>query len=323
MCLWYFDQLQRYILIIIIGLALTGCGDSKQSTFQGYVEGEFVYVASPIAGRLDRLMVRRGQEVKIKTALFALEAQDELAAVRQSNQLVKVALSQLQDLKSGKRPAELEIVKAQIAQAIANEKKSAIQFQRDTEQFAAGGIPKSQLDNSRYLHEADLAKVNEMKSQLVSSKLPARRDLILAQTAQVAAANAALAQANWKLNQKSVFATRSGLVFDTLYREGEFVPAGTPVVQMLPPQNVKVRFFVPEAVLGKVKLNQRLKIHADGVKPDVDAIVTYISIQAEYTPPIIYSNETRSKLIFMVEAHPTVKNATLLHPGQPIEVTLL
>jgi HlyD family secretion protein len=302
---------------------IIGCSEKQPKSFQGYVEGEFVYVATSIAGRLDSLMVHRGEEVKNDAPLFALESEDELEAQRQAIYQVKASSSQLGDLLTGKRPAELDVVRAQLEQAIANAKKSELQLKRDEEQYAAKGISKGQLDDSRYQHESDLGKIAEMQSQLVSSKLPARDDQIRAQKAQVAVAKAALAQAQWRLDQKSVFATRKGLVFDTLYRVGEWVPAGNPVVQMLPPENIKVRFFVPEKSIGRLKINQGIKIHIDGVSPDVEAHVTYISTQAEYTPPVIYSNETRSKLVFMIEAHPELEKAPLLHPGQPVVVTAL
>lgn len=311
-------------LITISVLMAYGCSteDRDHPSYQGYVEGEFVYVSSPISGRLDYLKVRRGQRISQKTPLFALESEDEFAATQQAQALLTSAIAQLGDLKTGKRPPELDVVRAQIEQAIANEKKSCQQLKRDEAQFAVGGISKGQLDDSRFAHDADLAKIREMQSQLVSSKLPARHDQIQAQVAQVAAARASLAQAEWKLNQKSVYATRNGLVFDTLYRVGEWVSSGNPVVQLLPPENIKVRFFVPETILGRLKINQAIKIRIDGRKTDIEAKITYISTQAEYTPPIIYSNETRSKLTFMIEAHPSIANAPLLHPGLPVEVIL-
>jgi HlyD family secretion protein len=111
-------------------------------------------------------------------------------------------------------------------------------------------------------------------------------------------------------------------VYDTLFRVGEWVQAGSPVVQMLPPQNVKVRFFVPETVVGALQPGRVLKIHCDGCAADVTAKITYISTQAEFTPPVIYSNERRSKLVYMIEAHPAVADADKLRPGQPVTVTL-
>ena len=83
------------------------------------------------------------------------------------------------------------------------------------------------------------------------------------------------------------------------------MPAGSPVVQMLPPQNVKVRFFVPETIVGATRRPAaNVTIHCDGCAADVSAKITYVSSEAEYTPPVIYSNESRAKLVFMVEAHP-------------------
>jgi HlyD family secretion protein len=305
-----------------LAIALSACSQQTPSGYQGYVEGDYVYVASPLAGRLDHLLVRRGDTIASGAALFALESEDEMAAVRQAEHQLSAALAQLEDLKTGKRPAELDVVKAQLAQAVAVERKSALQLKRDEEQFAVGAIAEQQLDDSRATEAANAAKVRELASQLESSKLPARADQIRAQTAQAAAARAALAQAQWRLARKSVAATRPGLIFDTLFREGEWVPAGTPVVKMLPPTNVKVRFFVPETALGSLSLGAQARIRCDGCKTEVAATVSYVSTESEYTPPVIYSNETRAKLIYMIEAHPAPESAALLHPGQPVEVRL-
>lgn len=305
---------------LLLAALVCSCSDSNH-TYQGYVEGEFVYVASPFGGRLDQLLVHRGDHVCNKTHLFYLESEDEREAVRQAEQTWKASIAQLEDLKKGKRPVELDVVRAQIAQAVANEKNSAQQLERDKEQYAAGGISKAQLDNTTYLHDADMAKVKEMQNQLASSELPARKDQIKAQESQVAAALAALGQAKWKLDQKSVSSTQHGLIFDTLFRLGEWVGAGQPVIQMLPPENIKVRFFVPEKQLGNIKIGQTIQIKVDGVKKPISAKINYISTLAEYTPPVIFSNETRSKLVFMVEAHPSVEQAPELHPGQPVTVT--
>jgi HlyD family secretion protein len=154
------------------------------------------------------------------------------------------------------------------------------------------------------------------------TRLPAREDQIRAQSAQVEAARAALSQSTWRLDQKRIAAVQAGLVVDTLYREGEWVPPGSPVVRMLPPQNVKVRFFVPEPVVGGLKLGRSVAVRCDGCPAEVPAAVSYISNEPEYTPPVIYSNETRAKLVFMIEARPTVENAERLRPGQPVAVTL-
>jgi len=154
------------------------------------------------------------------------------------------------------------------------------------------------------------------------ARLPGRDQQLQAQYNQVQAARAVLAQADWKVEQKSVSAPRAGLVYDTMYREGEWVMAGNAVVRMLPPQNIKVRFFVPETLLGSLPLGRKVSLRCDGCAADIPATITYVSSEAEYTPPVIYSNDTRGKLIYMIEAHPTPQDAVKLHPGQPLAVRL-
>ncbi len=217
---------------------------------------------------------------------------------------------------------EVDAARAQLAQAVAADKLSATQRVRDEAQFRAGGIPQAQLDASRSTAQTNAQRVRELTNQLRIAQLPARTDQIHAQAAQVDAARAAVAQAQWRLDQKAQKATQGGLVFDTLYREGEWVGAGSPVVRMLPPANVKVRFFVPEGVVGRIKPGQAVRIHCDGCAAEVNATVSYVASEAEYTPPVIYSNTRRDKLVFLVEARPAAEDGTKLRPGQPVEVAL-
>lgn len=302
--------------------AAGGCTRERTSSWQGYAEGEFVYLASSQSGTLAQLDVGRGQEIAAGTTVFTLESTYETAALDQALQQLSAARAQLADLSSGKRPPEVNVTKAQLAQAVANARKAAQQLARDEAQYQAGGIAKAQLDDSRALADASAAQVRELTNQVAVARLPARAQQIGAQRAQVDAAEANVKEARWKLDQKRVAAAQAGTVYDTLYRVGEWVQAGNPVVQMLPPENIKVRFFVPEAVIGGLSPGRKVIVHCDGCAADVPATITYLSRQAEYTPPVIYSNETRSKLVFMVEAHPAVADAAKLHPGQPVEVRL-
>lgn len=307
-------------LLLVLAGALAGCSREGASAYQGYVEGEYVYIASPVGGRLDRLAVARGQTVEDKAALFELEADQETAARQQAEEQLKAAEAQLADLKRGRRTPEVEVVQAQLAQAVAAEKLAAEQVQRDEGQYKAGGIARAQLDTSRADLAIKSARVQELGGQLDVARLPGREDQIAAQTAQVEAARAALAQAAWRLDQKRVAAVRGGLVTDTLYREGEWVPAGSPVVRLLPPGNVKVRFFVPEAAVASMKPGRAASVRCDGCGADIPVTVSYVSNEPEYTPPVIYSNDTRAKLVFMIEARPGAANGPRLHPGQPVAV---
>jgi HlyD family secretion protein len=301
-------------------VAFSACSNNNAATYQGYVEGEFVHVGSGVAGRLERLLVTRGQAVQANGPLFELEADQEAAAVRQADEALSAAKAQLADLRTGKRDTEVEVVRAQLEQATAAEKQSSSQLARDTAQLEAGGISGMQLEASRARHEIDLARVRELRSQLEVSELSARPEQVHAQTSQVAAMSAAADQTRWRLDQKHIVATEPGVVVDTLFRVGEWVPAGSPVVRMLPPRNIKVRFFVPEPSLSLVPIGRKLTIRCDGCANTVAATVSYVSTEPEFTPPIIYSNDTRAKLVFMIEARPAEEGAALLRPGQPVEV---
>ncbi|KVG88494.1 secretion protein HlyD [Burkholderia ubonensis] len=316
------SALRATSLLLAAGIALAACGrrTDERATYQGYVEGEFVYLSSSQSGTLTQLAVQRGQSVAANTPAFALEAVDETAALQQAQHQLAAAQAQLADLRTGKRPPEVNVTKAQLAQAVAQAGKAADQLARDERQYRAGGISAQQLDDSRTAARTSAAQVRELRSQVDVARLPGRSQQIAAQAAQVDAAQAAVAVAQWKLDQKRVAAPAAGRVYDTLYRLGEWVQAGSPVVQMLPPQNVKVRFFVPEAAVASLAPGRAVAIHCDGCAADVPARITYLSSQAEYTPPVIYSNESRTKLVFMIEARPAIADAPKLHPGQPVAV---
>jgi HlyD family secretion protein len=318
-------QSNRLILLgsaVAVALAATGCSHHAENTYQGYIEGKFVYVASPESGRLDHLAVARGETVAVGRPLFAFDREPEASAVRNAQRLLESSQSRLADLEAGKRPQEIDVTRAQLTQALAQKKQADEILASDKKQYEAGGIAQTELITAQEAADASAARVRELEADLAVDALPAREQQIKAQQNQVSADRAALAEAEWRLDQKSIGAPRQGLVFDTLYREGEWVAAGNPVVELLPPENMEVRFFVPETIVGKLKVGTNVDVHCDGCAAQVPAAITFISPQCEYTPPVIYSNENRSKLVFMVIAKPPDEKAMLLHPGQPVEVTV-
>jgi len=306
--------------LLIAVIMLAGCSRKAPQLYQGYAEGEFVRVAAPYAGSLTTLAVQRGAQVEAGASLFALEQDNEKAARDEAAQRLKQAEARLDNLKKGKRPDEIDAILAQREQARAALKLSQADFVRDEKLVKSGFISSQKLDASRAALERDRAHVKEMDAQLATARLAARNDEIIAAGAEVEAARASLARADWSLAQKSVKAPVAGLVQDTLYVQGEWVPAGSPVVSLLPPNNIKVRFFVPETRIATVKPGQTVNISCDGCGAPVSATVSYIAPQAEYTPPVIYSQENRSKLVFLVEARPAPGAAAKLHPGQPVDV---
>jgi HlyD family secretion protein len=310
------------IFCIVSALALCGCGEKQPPPLQGYVEGEYVRVAAPFAGTLISLDAQRGTQVEAGAKLFALEAESEDAARSEAQARFRKAQAVVDDLRKGKRITEIDAVRAQLAQAEVAANLSEREWRRQLDLVSKGFVSQSRADEAKAARDSDRKKVEQLQNEVATAQAGSRPDEIRAAEAEAGAAKEALAQADWKLRQKSVTATVAGAVADTLFTRGEFVPAGSPVVSLLPPGNVKVRFFVPEATLGSIKVGQKVSLACDGCGSAIDAAVSFIASQAEFTPPVIYSKDNRAKLVFLVEARPAAQDATKLHPGQPVDVKL-
>ncbi|HZZ92539.1 MAG TPA: HlyD family efflux transporter periplasmic adaptor subunit [Usitatibacter sp.] len=307
---------------LVLALVLASCKPSGPSPLQGYIEGEYVRVAAPFAGTLVKLDTKRGDAVQPGTPLFALEAENEDAARREAEARVRQAEANLENLRKGKRPSEIDMARAQLAQAEATAAFSEKDLARQLDLVARGFVSHQAADAARAVRDRDRDKVAEMRNQLATTVAGARPDEIRAAEAEVNAAREALAQADWKLRQKSVASTAGGTVTDTLFVQGEWVPSGSPVVSILPPGNVKIRFFVPEPDVGRVQVGQRVRVSCDACGAPFDAAVSFVAPQAEFTPPVIYSKESRAKLVFLVEARAASDVSARLHPGQPVDVRL-
>jgi len=304
-------------------LLLAACGQPADRPLQGYIEGEYVRVGAPFAGTLQQLAVQRGDQVAAGAALFTLERENELAARRQAEEQLRGALARLENLKTGKRAPEVQTVEEQLRQAQAARELSAANFRRQEALFKSGFISSAALDDMRTRLKSDNANVEQLKAAVATTKLSAGRpDEIRAAQADADAARQALAQADWRLGQRAVTAPQAGHVNDTYNVVGDFVPAGSPVVSLLPAANVKIRFFVPEPVLGRVKPGQTVDFTCDSCGGAMTATISFIADRAEFTPPVLYSKENRAKLVFLVEAKPAPEVAAKLNPGQPVDVTL-
>lgn len=309
-------------LLLTLVLLVCGCDKQAQTLYQGYAEGEFVLVAAPLAGRLATLNVRRGDQIKMGAPLFTLDAEPEQAALAAAEQQVQRALSHLEDLRKGERPSETEALRARREQARAALDLSRREAQRRRQLFAERVISGEELDRAEAALKRDLAAVAQLQAELDTARLGSRSDVVTGAAAELEATRASLEAAHWALRQKHQSAPADALVFDTLFEPGEFVPAGTPVVSLLPPGNIKLRFYVPEPVVGSLRVGQKLAVSFDGSGGSLPATINFISPQVEYTPPVIYSRDTRAKLVFLVEAHPDPAIAERFHPGQPVDVRL-
>ena len=310
----------QIVLSTLAAALLAGCAKNPAGEFQGYIEGEYVYIAAPLGGALTNLAVARGDSVKAGQQLFELERQSEAAALAQAEKNLAQAQAQLDDLTKGKRPTEIDSLAAQLQQAQANLKLADDQLTRRETLSGAAVVSKEELDQARMQHDANEAQVHQLEADLATAKLGGREDAIRAAQAAVESQQAALDKARWSFDQKQQFAPTNAAVHDTLYRPGEWVAAGNAVVVLLPPENLKVRFFVPQEKLPQIKVGQTVSVQADGAAHPFNATVNYISTQAEYTPPVIFSRETRANLVFMIEAKFSPADAADLRPGQPVDV---
>jgi HlyD family secretion protein len=303
-------------------LVCAGCGGSEAKCVQGYVEAEFIYVASQLSGPLENLYVERGAQVQAGDPLFALDDAPDKALRNQAARMLAQARANWTDLTKGKRPPEIASIGAQLMQAKAALIASDNELHRQETLLRRSNTSQADFDKARAQRDQDKERIAQLEADLETARLPARSDQIDAAAANVRALEAALAKSEWDLAQKRQAALQASLVFDTLFREGEWVPAGKPVVVLLPPPNIKVRAFVPETRIGAVKVGQEVRVFVDGIKDPFAGRVAFISPQAEYTPPVIYSQESRSKLVFMIEARFDPRIAAKLHPGQPVDVEL-
>jgi HlyD family secretion protein len=301
---------------------MAGCNRSPAApgTVQGYVEGEFVYIASPLPGRLETLFVQRGAQVKGGDPLFELENIQEKTARDETKLRLAQIRAQLADARKGKRPTEIESGTAQLNLARAALQLSEKELVRQERLLAAEVVPLQEVDRLRSRRDQERQRVAQLEAELGTARLGSRDDQIAAVEANMRAVEAVLTRSEWDLAQKRQSAPESGTVFDTLYRKGEWIAAGRPAVVLLPPQNIKVRAFVPQPLLASIRQGDRVQVTVDGKAAPFVGTVRFISPQAEFTPPVIYSRDNRQKLVYMVEVGFDQGAALQLHPGQPVDV---
>jgi HlyD family secretion protein len=308
------------IAVVVSAGVLAACGAKTDAAWSGYVEGDYVYIASPLGGTLQTLDVRRGQAVSRGATLFALESESERAARDEAAARLEGARAQAADAGKGRRPAELAVTQAQLAQARAEAQRARTELARTQALLGQGFISQSRLDDARTAVEQTRQREAELGAALRVGRLPAREDERAAAGAATTAAQQALRQSEWRARQTQQSAPSDAQVADTFFRVGEWVPAGQPVLALLPPGGIRARFFVPEKDVASLAVGQAVTIQCDGCGSAMAARIDFIATQPEYTPPIIYSNSQRSRLVFLVEARPDAKDATRLKPGQPVDV---
>jgi HlyD family secretion protein len=314
------------IVIILIGVAilllawlLIAPHFRPARTLSGYIEGETLYLASPIAGTVANVTVQRGQRVAGGgKPLFVIKPDQQAAQNTQAAAELAAALAQAEDARKGQRPAELGVFEAEQAAAEAQARDAKAALNRIMPLAAKGFVSKAALDNARATYDSAVAQVRAASRRLDSARLGSRADQVRAADARVAQARASLAETGARLEDLAPSAPSPGRVEDVFYQRGEWASANQPVVALIPDDHIFVRFFVPEAEVAAYRVGARIRFSCEGCASGLGATTVFISPRPEFTPPVIYSRESRDRLVFMVEARPDTPRA--LMPGLPVDV---
>lgn len=288
--------------------------------YQGYVEGNLLQLGPEESGRLDRLFVQVGDQVTKGQHLFSLDASVQNAQVDEAMARLKQASAQLENLRAaGQRPEQIAVLQSARERAQAALDLSSAELQRQKILYERGYTAKARLDQAEAAFERDKAALQEAQHQISAARLAGRTDEIAASEAAVRAAEAALQQADTRLAKRQVFSPAEARVQDVFFRAGEVVNVGQPVLALLPPGNLKIRFYVPEPSLALLSLGSIVVIRCDSCEADLRARISFISGEVEFTPPVIFSEQERSKLVFRAEAIPL--RETALPIGLPVTIT--
>jgi len=286
----------------------------------GYVEGEYVQIASVATAQIVNLPVRSGDRVATGAVLAELEKRDSEIALALAEAALARAESQLANLRQGKRPEEIRVIEAALASARAQAGEAGRVADRLIGLAARGVATETQRDDAATAAEVAKARVAEIEANLAVARLPARANEIAAAEAALGEATAACDHARWQLGNREIAAPVAGVVTDVLRRTGEIAVAGQPILTLLPDNAVRLRLYLPEEALARVSVGALLDIRCDGCPAGLVARVTYIADGPEFTPPVIYSVGSRQKLVYLIEAAPAEGSA--LKPGQIVDADL-
>ena len=247
-------RMMKLITVTALAVALAGCKETRDPGFQGWVEADMIFVSPDESGRVIKLNVREGDEVKPGELLYSVDDDLQRADLNQNNA------------------------------TLANAQQS---YDRAASLRGTGAGTQANLDSA------------------VSALRVAEARVVTSQT---------------RLDRRKGFAPIAGSIQQIYFREGEMVQAQRPVLSIMPPGNMKLRFFVPETELPKLALGDQVRVTCDNCAADLTAKIYFIATTAEYTPPVIYSLDERNKLVYLIQARPS--RPDVLRVGQPISVYL-
>ena len=302
--------------LIVVALIVLIPRLGRTETLTGYIEGEPLYLAAPVAGTVTSMYVARGDTVKAGARLFVVDPQQVASARDQAAAEVAAAQAQAADARKGQRPVELAVLDANTAAAEARARDAEATLRRVSVLAGKGFESKAALDNARADAQAAQAAVKAARKQRDAATLGLREDQVRAAEARVTQAAAGLTGANARLADVAPTAPAAARIEDVFFQQGEWAPANQPILSLLPDERIKVRFFVPEKALSAYRIGRTVLFTCDGCAKGLSARIIFVAPRPEFTPPVIYSREARDRLVYLVEARPS----TRLNPGQPVDV---
>lgn len=301
---------------------LSACAEAPEDVAQGYIEGDFLFIAAEESGRILSLPAAEGARVSAGGLLFRLEAERESAALAAATARAEQAAEELADLERGARPQRLKVLNAGIARAQADLALARRRLERRRVLAAGPAVSPETLDEAEAAFQIAQARLAEAREQRALERLPARAARIAAARAGVRAARAETEAQEAVLARHRVTAPADGTVQEVLRRPGELAPAGAPVISFLPADARRAVFFISQSQLTQVDIDMAVSIACDGCPDGLTAPIRFIADAVEFTPPVIFGPAERKRLLIRVEAAIPSDHAPALKPGQPITVTL-
>lgn len=297
---------------------IPGLGHPAAPSWNGYVEDDYFYAAAPSGGVIDSIAVNEGQLVRKGEKLFVLQANQQQALYDAAKARADAAEASLDNLKTGSRTEEVDVIRASLAKAEADLSLARQNLARSEDLFDRGLIPMARLDADKAMFASAQAAVDQLEAQLKVAELPARDAQQIAAEATLAAARADAVNAAANLADRTVTATEAGRVERLFFSAGEVAGAGVPVASLSGADAMKVKFYVNEADRRQFALGDGLAISCDGCPAGLTAKVSHFASDPQFTPPIIYSRDERSRLVFLTEAILDDRNG--IRPGQPVSI---
>ena len=297
---------------------IPGFGHAAPQTWNGYVEEDFTYASASSPGTIAQIAVSEGQLVRKGDLLFALESSQQQAQYEAAKARADAAQATLQNLQTGSRQEEIDVTQASLSKAQADLALAQQNLTRSQDLFTRGLEPQAKLDQDKASVKSAQAAVDQLQAQLKVQQLPARDAQQIAAEATFAAAKADADTARATLDNRQVTAPADGRIERLFFRVGEVANAGVPVVSIGGADAMRVLFYVSQGDRQQFALGDRLAVSCDGCGPELTATINRFDSSPQFTPPIIYSRDERSRLVFQTEAVLDQQNSIL--PGQPVTI---